>query len=162
MAKLHVAIYGSTRMLRGYCPHCKDMALIVNEIYQCCDLEVSKNNILKRQKRMIEAEQVRRRPSTEAIRKMIALQGDKCLYCLIEFNTPYLHPRKKTIMHTKMCYDHFVPFKYSQDNRDVNFVLACGTCNGIKSDLVFKTVEEARDYVTYRRTKKGYNQAFAI
>ena len=162
MARNHVAVYGSLRMLRGYCPNCKDNALIVKGEYQCCDRAVSSNNIVKFQKRMIEAAQMRHRPSVQAINKMLKKQDNKCLYCDIPFDTAYEHPKLRKMMKTKVCFDHFVPYAYSQDNRDVNFVCACGTCNGIKSDKVFKTVEEARDYVGYCRKKKGYTQEIYI
>ena len=162
MAKNHVAVYGSLRMLRGRCPDCRRMALVLDNKYQCCDKQVSPVSYVKGQKRMIECAQIRKRPSVMAIKKMIELQGDKCLYCDIPFKTAYIHPKKRKLMQTQMCFDHFVPYKYSQDNRDVNFVLACGTCNGIKSDLVFKTVEEAKAHVEYNRAKKGYKKEIYI
>lgn len=161
MAKNHVAVYGSLRMLRGYCPRCKNMALIISNKYQCCDYEVSLTNVIKNQKRMIESEQVRRRPSKDAVNKMLKLQNNRCLYCEIKFDTPYLHPKLNKVMKTKPCFDHFIPYAYSQDNRDINFVCACAPCNGIKSSKIFKTVEEARDFVKYRRNQKGYDKAFA-
>lgn len=164
MARFHMAVYGTTKMLRGYCPVCKAMALIVGDEYQCCDTKIPRdfNGLDKSPKRMVEAEQVRRRPSKQAIRTMLEKQENKCAYCEIAFGTPFIHPRTGKLRLTKVCYDHFIPYAYSQDNRDINFVCACSACNGIKSDKIFKTIEEARDYVRYRRAKKGYDKAFAI
>ena len=157
MLNRHIAIYGTTKIPRGYCSLCKDYAFIIDGIIQCCETLVV-GSLSRKPKRMIEAEQVRRRPSKKAVREMIDKQGNKCIYCDITFETSYKHPRLNKFMKTKMCYDHFVPYAYSQDNRDVNFVLACGTCNLIKSDLIFTTLEEAKLYVEHRRKKKGYTQ----
>lgn len=160
--KKHVAIYGSLKLMRGYCSNCKDYALIIDNVLQCCDTEIDNNELEKRTKRMTQTEGVRRRPSKKAVNKMLEIQDNKCFYCDIPFGTSYKHPRLDKYMETKVCYDHLVPFAYSQDNQDINFVCACGTCNGIKSDLIFQTVEEARDYVKYRRKKKGYTDEIYI
>ncbi len=56
----------------------------------------------------------------------------------------------------KVCWDHRIPFAYSQDNRALNFVAACQICNGIKSSLMFERLEDARGYIYRRLQKKGY------
>jgi hypothetical protein len=161
MDKLHIATYGVIKIPRAYCKNCKRYALIIDKIIQCCDMPYDWETI-ERQKRMVEALSARKRPSSKAIKAMLLIQNNKCLYCEIPFGTSYMHPKTKKLQETKVCCDHFVPYCYSKDNRDTNFVLACGTCNSIKSSLMFNTLEEARTYVQYRRAKKGYRKEIYI
>lgn len=154
--KRHIAMYGSTRMERGYCAKCKQYAIVIKNVLQCCDAEFVADGLAKKAKRMIEAYQKRQRPSRTAIQKMLQAQDNKCFYCEIPFGTAYMHPQQKIIRVLKVCCDHVIPYKLTQDNRDINFVCACGTCNGIKLDLVFQTIQEAKDFINYKRIKKGF------
>ena len=162
--KKHVAIYGRVKILRGYCKDCQQYALILYGIIQCCDKPLDEIEEQEEfgYKRMAQGAINRKRPSLEAITKMLFSQDQKCIYCNIPFGTSYQHPKLRKFMETKVCCDHFVPFKYSQDNGDLNFVLACGTCNGIKSDKMFNTMEDARAYVESRRKNKGYTQEIYV
>lgn len=162
--KKHVAIYGSTKILRVFCGRCKQYGLVVGSVIQCCDRKLSevKEESEFSFRRMAQGASARKRPSKEVIKQKLALQDNKCLYCDIPFGTSYQHPKTKKFRETKVCCDHFVPFKYSQDNGDLNFVLACGTCNGMKSDKMFNTMEDARQYVKSRRAFKGYTEEIYI
>lgn len=51
-------------------------------------------------------------------------------------------------------WDHYIPLHYSRDNRDINFVAACGSCNTIKGAKVFWSADEARDYIEGRRNTR--------
>ena len=74
----------------------------------------------------------------------------------MDFGTPLWREDKKKIIFLKLNWDHFVPYSYSYNNKKVNFVAACHVCNGIKSNKMFDTVKEIKDYVSYQRKKKGY------
>src|SRR3990167_10261859 len=65
MLNRHIDIYGTTKIPRGYCSLCKDYAFIIDGIIQCCETLVV-GSLSRKPKRMIEAEQVRRRPSKKA------------------------------------------------------------------------------------------------
>lgn len=162
--KKHVAIYGRIKILRGFCGLCKQTALIIYGLIQCCNrpIEEVEEQVEFGYKRMALGAKDRGRPSREAVRRMLYSQDQKCIYCDIPFGAMYKHPKKNRFMEVKICYDHFVPFKYSQDNGDLNFVLACGTCNGIKSDKMFNTMEDAKAYVESRRKAKGYTKEIYI
>lgn len=151
--------YGSERMVRSLCPICNKHSFIIDERYDCCGTKFDGKGWLK-ERRVIECRFKRKKPSIYAIRYMLDAQNDVCFYCGREFNEFYLHPKTKRLLRTKMHFDHFVPFSYSQDNRECNFVISCSICNLIKSDKIFLTEEDARDYVRYRRKKKGYEEAF--
>ena len=155
MSKKHYAIYGNTVLNRGYCPKCKGMSLIVDGILQCCDTEF-KGEDTHQMKVMSEASHKRKRPPLNEQKEILARQDSKCLYCDIIFGTPLWRTKTKKIVFTKCCFDHFVPFSYSYNNKKVNFVAACHICNGIKSNKMFNTIQDVSDYVKYHRTKKGY------
>jgi len=55
----------------------------------------------------------------------------------------------------KLCleWDHQVPYSYSQNNHDANFLPACHLCNRWKSALIFQTVEEVKVYVATKWEK---------
>lgn len=160
MANKHMALYGNTKIQREYCTKCKMYAFILNGVIQCCDSKLDISQEVTHSKRMTCPEAVRRRPSYAARKAMLELQEGKCIYCSIPFGTPFWSTRQKKILTTRVCYDHLVPFKYSQDNRDINFVCACQLCNAIKYDMIFQTIEEARLYVNKRRAQKGYEKLF--
>lgn len=113
-------------------------------------------------KRMAQADVRRKRPGRKYITQMLEAQDNRCFYCDIPFGTSYKHPRLNKYVKTTVCCDHLVPFAYTQNNNEMNFVCACGVCNGIKSALMFQTVEEARSYVEYCRKKKGYEKEIYI
>lgn len=58
----------------------------------------------------------------------------------------------------KLQWDHVDPWVYSLNNKDQNFVAACQICNGIKSSMIFNSVEEARVYIQGARKTKGYRE----
>jgi len=133
------------------------MAIVIDSVLQCCDSIIKKSNgSFYMMKRMSGTSYDRRKPSCKRIRKLLEMQEGKCLYCEIPFGTHYKHPHLNKFRQTTVCCDHYVPFAYAQNNKDDNFVLACGICNGIKSSKMFETLEDAKAYVRNRRTEKGY------
>ena len=56
----------------------------------------------------------------------------------------------------RVVWDHLEPYCYKANNDDSNFVAACHICNGIKTDLCFRYVEDARKYIRERIEVKGY------
>lgn len=126
------------------------MTLVVKGIKQCCDTPVEETSLSSK----VMCGGIRRKkPNSGEIEKILTLQDNKCLYCRKPFGTPYV--RNGKISMTKLCFDHLIPYSYAQSNRN-NFVAACNICNGIKSNLMFVSVEEAYHYVEHRRKKKGY------
>ena len=65
--------------------------------------------------------------------------------------------RQEKALTIKVNWDHQLPYAFSQNNATSNFVAACHVCNGIKSDRLFKTVEEAQLYLAQKRKQKGYD-----
>lgn len=160
----YVGLYGNVKLLRMYCKQCKRMAIVLDDKFQCCDRKILDEDKEEYYavKRMSGTSYERRKPSKKRINRLLDIQSGKCLYCEIPFETYYQHPKSKKMQRTTICCDHYVPFAYSQNNKDENFVLACGICNGIKSSKLFKTLEDAKEYVTKRRQDKGFKPEIYI
>ena len=150
MGEKYWGIYGSVRMLRVYCSRCKGMTLVKDGIKLCCDDPAVEKSM---QSKVMSGGTERKKPCLALRQKILKLQDNKCLYCGKTFGTPYTRNGSK-VLFTKLCFDHLIPYSYSQINKN-NFVAACHICNGIKSNLMFNTVEEVYHYVEYTRKKKG-------
>lgn len=143
----HLAVYGNVGLIRVPCPGCGDWSLVVDGVALCCDIACDPDP--QRWKRVVEPEFKRALPSAEERRAALWRQDNRCLYCDALFGSFIF--RKKRHTRVMVRWDHFVPFSYCADNSDTNFVAACQICNGIKSDKMFQTVQEARNYIAARR-----------
>jgi len=50
--------------------------------------------------------------------------------------------------------DHFIPADFGGSEDDSNLVTACSHCNEIKSDNIFKSMAEAREYIAKERKER--------
>lgn len=147
-----LTLYGNVRILRAMCPDCSEMSLVVDGRHQCCGRTCG--DTATRMHRMCEPLLVRRRPSVETQRKILSDQMNCCYYCGNRFGlTVYRGGRARTL---SVVWDHEIPWVYSQDNGDSNFVAACAICNGIKRDRCFAGPDEARAHIADRWQQKGY------
>lgn len=144
-------IYGNTVIKRAYCNRCKTTAFVLDGKLACCDKGLDEE--ATSQKQMVPAAFRRRKPPKKFQDEQLQRQNGRCFYCDEAFGN--LYERAGAIKQVSIAWDHFVPFAYCGTNPELNFVAACSVCNGIKSSKVFNTVQEAKDYVEYRRKKKG-------
>lgn len=151
--KHHLALYGNTPLERGSCPGCHSIAIIHKGRYQCCDYPA--NGIPKTYVRICEPEQKRKLPSVKERLEILDLQGHRCFYCDIPLGSTQFRKGKPIKIQTH--WDHQLPYSYSQNNHTYNYVAACHVCNGLKSNKLFQTVEEAQVYLADKRKQKGYN-----
>lgn len=151
--KAVLSLYGNVTIKRGMCPECKEMAFIIHGCFACCGLPA--NATPKKFERMSEPVQHRKRPKKVDQDRILAEQDNRCFYCDCSFNLLRFKNGKPVAL--KINWDHQLPYSLTQNNNAVNFVAACHVCNGIKSDKVFQTVEEAKIYIADRRKSKGYN-----
>ncbi len=149
--KNHIAMYGVTKIKRGYCKKCKEYAFIIDKTFSCC-YEPDEEETDK-YKRMSETTGIRKKPSQEIQRRLLLNQNNQCKYCGIKFGELYFKGNKTRI--SRLHWDHLVPFVYLQENPYNNWVASCNVCNEIKSSKMFDTIQEVRDYVIYQRRKKG-------
>lgn len=148
--KNHVAMYGFTKLKRGFCNKCKDWAFIIDKEFSCCD--ASEIEDTDKYKRMSNASGIKKKPLKNIQINILRNQKNKCLYCGITFGDIYYRNGKAIV--SKAVWDHFVPFSYLQENPNSNWVAACRICNGIKGSKLFESVKDATDYVRYQRKKK--------
>ena len=96
----------------------------------------------------------RRSPPLSKRRAQLEEQEGRCFYCEQTLSESVF--RNGRAIKLKIEWDHQVPFSYTQNNSENNFVAACHVCNRIKSDRVFQTVEAARVFIETERREKGY------
>ena len=85
---------------------------------------------------MSQAQDRRKAPNAAERQIILELQGNRCLYCDLLFNSAI--ERKGRLIFLKVNWDQI--------------------CNGIKSSYTFKTLEEARVYVMSIRILKGVRE----
>lgn len=148
-----IALYGNVAMPRAYCDRCQGTAWVMNGKLACCDnpITVAPTEFI----REISPESIRRRPGDVAKRKILAEQDGRCFYCYVQFGSIRLRNGKP--FQIRLHWDHELPYAYSQNNKEANFVAACHVCNGIKSAKIFQTEDDARVYLASARKRKGYD-----
>ena len=147
-----MALYGNVALERRYCADCCQTTLVVKGNRVCCGQpSFSKPT---RYKRMAEPEPRRRKPSPKAQSACLGAQQNRCFYCDMEFGNVIL--RNGTPVLLRVEWDHYVPYSHTQDNNALNVVAACQVCNGLKSNLCFGTLDEAKSFLVSKRLAKGY------
>lgn len=150
----HIACYGNTSLVRGYCPDCKRFAFVLDGRIQCCDDKVE--TTLKHVSRISTCPTIRTAPSRSERWQILREQDYRCGYCGFRFGTCLWHGRRKYVL--SVTWDHWVPFSYSQNNHAANFVAACQICNRLKGSIIFKDFDEARYQLETKRKAKGYTR----
>jgi len=148
-----VSLYGNVAIERGYCPDCESMAFIEKGRLACCGRAYGGK--ARRIKRETQPEQRRHRPSVDQQREILARQDCRCIYCGQPFGA--MHWRDKKLLILTVEWDHDLPFCFSQNNDVSNFVAACQICNGLKSDHLFRGLEDAQAFLAVHRELKGYD-----
>ena len=136
LRETHIAIYGNTRVLRVY--NERDQGFTIEPI-----TDRTPSNL--KMVRMSDPVNKRAKPSGAFQRAQRRRQNDCCFYCSRAFGSTVYDGQEK--IRLKIAWDHLVPFVYSNNNKDENFVAACHVCNSFKSDILFDDVSEARDYL---------------
>lgn len=137
------ALYGNITLKRAYCSKCKQQAFIIEDKYSCCERKAYFNS--KRTKRMSLTHDIRKAPSELQKKEILDSQNHKCLYCENRFGAMYV--RDGITKALKIEFDHLIPYSFSANNYIYNFVAACNVCNGLKSSLMFQTLDEAKIYI---------------
>lgn len=148
-----IALFGNIAIERKYCKECDTNALVVKGRLQCCGALVeSKPTKFVRESA---PEQRRRTPPKKDKDRILRQQEDQCFYCGARFGS--IRSRHGDPFVIKINWDHQLPYAMSQNNYAYNFVAACQVCNGIKSDRIFQTIDEAKIYLTAKRRQKGFD-----
>jgi hypothetical protein len=147
-----VSYYGAVKLLRDRCRFCKRWALVIDGEMACCG---SPPGDVYGTQRMTTGRI--RRPSKRVTSKMLDRQAGLCMYCGQEFGE-YREVRL-VLRRLRPCWDHFMPRSYSFDDRAENGVVCCNVCNGWKSNLMFETAGEVREFVARRWAREGIDVA---
>lgn len=148
-----MALYGNVAIERGICPNCRGTSFIKNGSTVCCDVPI--NNEPKKFHREIESPQHRKTPPKIEKDRILEEQEYRCFYCSVLLESTRFRNGKPLMI--RVNWDHQLPYAFSQNNTISNFVAACHVCNGIKSDRLFRTVDEAQLYLAQKRKQKGYD-----
>lgn len=151
-SRTHIGLYGSVKLLRGYCPSCCSWAFVLDGMLQCCNRHSSEQPVKK--KRMIIGHGQRRRPHKEVQKRLLAQYQQCCAYCGRLFGLLII--REKRVMRLRLEWDHNEPFVYSQTNAENNWIPSCHLCNRWKSDKIFDDLDELKNYVADKWKDKGY------
>ena len=153
MRETVLSIYGNTAIKRGFCVDCDTYAFVLDDKLQCCDKPFKGE--ASKVKREVEPEYRRRVPRKAEQASILAEQDYRCIYCERAFGSQGIRRNKPVTL--MVHWDHSIPYTYSANNKACNFVAACHVCNGLKSDLIFRDIDDARLYLKTRRNEKGYD-----
>lgn len=148
-----LSIYGNTVLQKVWCEDCECETFVRDKRKVCCGGLVYEEPI--RYVRESEPEFVRHIPTKFEQARILNEQDGRCLYCDQRFGQT--KHRKGKPLKLKLHWDHKLPYAYSADNRASNFAASCQICNGIKSDLIFRDMEEAKAHIAAQRKDKGYD-----
>lgn len=133
-------MYGSLRTLHVKCPVCG----IWQFKSDWCECGESLKYPLDNQKPPeIRVEEPTWRERISRILKERVYQRDEyiCQYCGIWCYESYMQNNKAVVI------DHAIPVAMGGGIDIDNLITSCRRCNSIKSDLIFDTFEEAREYI---------------
>ena len=150
--KAYIGLYGNVMLPKAYCDECDMMAIVREGRLQCCDKEI--DEVPESYKREVEPEQKRHLPPKRDRDRQLEEQDYRCFYCLRRFGATVF--RKTRTVKLKYVWDHMLPYSFSQNNSPSNFVAACQVCNGLKSAMCFKTLDDAQQFLNTRWIEKGY------
>lgn len=139
-----LAGFGRIGIERGLCAICNVWSFIQDNQFIFCGHEVTSTIITVKQEFPSDIELNRKYPNFEEKEKILKEQRFRCAYCDREFGTK-----------VKLVWDHFLPFSIYNDNSLENFVASCKSCNSIKHNKVFNTINEVREYVKKKREVQG-------
>lgn len=140
-------IYGSVTLQRAKCPDCKRYAIIIDGKLQCCDRPVKPDEAtFAGYKRESPGYYRRKLPPLKHRKAVLAAQRDRCFYCDRLLGSFFVTPRGK-LSRLRVHWDHAVPYVWSANNSEANFVAACHQCNLWKGSRIFKSIEDARAYL---------------
>ena len=156
---MKLGLYGSVALQREHCSECRGTAFVIDERMACCGARVSR---LKASgvRRMSQSTGKRRLPGQKEREAILAKQDNRCFYCWSVFGD--VAGRGMIVRTLAPCWDHVEPFAWQSNNQIINFVAACGICNGIKSNRCFVNAKDAINAVWVRRKKRGWSTATEI
>lgn len=139
--------YGTIKVIKAKCPDCNEVAFVSSKFtFLCCGRKYEHEPIVVEQEASCKDD--RKKPKKGAQSRILNRQKNRCVYCDRRFGEQVRYYGEYKVV--QLHWDHFIPYSYTQSCRDENFVAACNFCNLWKSNKIFKTIDDARDYVSER------------
>jgi hypothetical protein len=148
-----ISLYGNVAVQKVWCPDCGASTFVRDGVKACCGGPVAGEP--DRYVRESSPDDERRQIGKRQKERILAEQEGRCFYCGEQFGA--IKHRRGEPVTLRVNWDHRMPYAYSQDNRASNYVAACHVCNGIKSDHVFRDLEQAGAHIAAQRRAKGYD-----
>lgn len=147
------AIYGKVSFNSHLCPNCKNR-LLNNSQWFICDVcgYSNKDDKAKKFKVIVPPPGIKKKPPRSLQKMLLEIQNNKCYWCSNEFDSIYWKNNKVKFL--KIHWDHKNPFSFEQTNRGDNWVASCNICNLFKSNFMFKTDKECRNFILRRWQKE--------
>lgn len=103
---------------------------------------------------------VKRNPLTAAEKqRKLESQNHNCIYCGRQFGS-VVFDRANEAITLQLRWEHFEPFALRQNNCSGNLFAACHVCNDFKSDLLFDSLADARQFLARRWEQEAYQDTF--
>jgi len=158
--------FGSVVLEQKKCLACGELAYVTNDgRSSCCNAEMEDANLTGFR---VEAQSgyKRKQPRKAAKRKILQKQNYQCYWCERDFGAIYIHERNKTLVKLKPTWDHYIPFVFTGNSTDDDFVASCQKCNQYKSSFMpylrGKTNEEIEFYIRAHIDEKWMNNKLIL
>jgi len=141
-------IFGNLKTIHYQCPKC-ELWQFKTDICECGFNFDNKDNVLEKERPEIRCESPTWRTNISNSKKQSVYERDEyiCQYCGTWcFDSWIQDPKSITI-------DHIFPFSAGGNNKVENLITCCMECNLIKSNKIFETFEDARDFI--KESKKN-------
>ncbi len=149
---------GAVKILTAKCPRCKRYSFVIDGKTACCNCKVKTELIKKkgRPKRICKTYHKRGSLPKHVKDQILEDQDNKCFWCGRNLkHTWYYDPKRRKICKLTVHFDHLIAWAYSGDDSKDNFVASCNLCNVLKSDKIFKTIEECQDFLKQQIFLRG-------
>jgi hypothetical protein len=156
--------FGKVLWITSYCPRCGKKCQVDQRrqdgAYEFCCTVVPENSlpVFVTENRLTIDSRARKQPSFKRKKQIRDEQNDRCIYCVRRFGSRVYSIGRLKEVTLRCVWDHLIPFIYSRDNSDRNFVGACQICNGWKSDILKCTVQEYREYLNNKWDHSDYRE----
>ncbi|MBW2126310.1 MAG: hypothetical protein JRH08_11570 [Deltaproteobacteria bacterium] len=140
------AIFGKVKLNRHICPKCRNAILNSTRKFTCdvCGYEKTDEEA-KKYKIIVPPPGIRKSPARSIQKKILEIQSYRCYWCANKFGMPYW--KNNRLRYLKIHWDHKIHFSFEQTNRDDNWVASCNICNLFKSNFLFKSDADCRDFL---------------
>lgn len=135
-------VFGKVVLISDICPICRRESIVIDGRTTCCEARVKIDDAQFHLKIAGCGRAVHKPPPPRVKKRILQAQKNRCFWCAVNLSNE-IPP----------SWDHLVPFSYTFDNCEWNYVATCWACNRRKGNLVFSSVEEGRRFLN----PYGYN-----